>query len=950
MSSRVSFYLYLLIFFGLVGFGPALLLSILLDGGVHFGIWLLIAVLELLAGSLFNWFIVRPFRQIAQAMYRSVLEETEQVGPAFSRFAPAEAHKMAVALSELARRRTEAKQALEERVVERTAELAFSRDLLFKQNVELETLNEAMVFRSQENQQLLVETLYRSRELAVLNEMSSDALAARSLNDLNHRALDLATKLLEAPVGLVGLLAERGEKWYASEEVLPDLGKIQEQSWPVGQASLLLTQTVLADGIPLAIADSQLDEHPAHSLMQMTGLRSAVFLPLHSPEDKRPLGVLVLGDRKPRRWRPDEVELMTTVTNHLALSTSYARLVDEIATDRNRFDAVLNGVSEGVVLVNENNQVLFANPAAFRNMSVSSEAILATYDAERFLLVPGTKSQELAALLARGEKVDPVQVERNGRTWSVSINPIHDHLGQFIGVAQVQRDVTEAARVDRMKTEFVSLVSHELRTPLTSIKGYLELVLDGDTGPINEIQHRFLETARNSTDRLVNLINDLLDVSRIESGRVELEPGLLYINKAINNVIEPMRLSAEEHELELRVRLTPGIPPAWADTDRVTQIMTNLLSNAMKYTKPGGQIEMTARQSVDRRFIEIEVSDTGLGMNEEEQKQLFNKFFRSSNPSVRSISGTGLGLAITKALVEMHGGQIWVRSVLSQGSTFGFSLPLAQLDQVEFWSEQADFGLAEANSKIMLLDANRDVAESLRDYLEAEGHVVSIALDGEEAVRRTASEQPELIVLLFEAASDSALLNRLKFDQRSHRTPLLFLSFSRSENKICQIKALAHFTEPVPESRLIECLDALLGYPPTAMNSDEPEHRLVLVAHPDPKIRAGLDQSLKKAGYATLLAQDGSQALSLSQRHLPDLALLDLGLPVQDGLAVLSSLRAEPLTAGIPVLLFVAQPATDSGQPTLLTPGTIELLNQSLSTQELAARLSRYLPVPVSYE
>ncbi len=679
MSNRVSFRVYLFIFFLLISLTPGL---IILVASKHEAIsWLLFAGVAVAFSFGLAGLVARPFRSLVQAVRNADPENGLIKIPKHGRLTPTEARELADALVVLANQQAEAKAVLEERVAERTSELAFSRDLLFKQNVELENLNLAMARRSQENQALLIETLYRSRELAILNEMSGDALAAWGLDDLNQRALNLAAKLLSVPIGLTGLLTERGEKWYCSEAIAPRFKTFAAEN-PTNQVAALLAY-VLQKDCPLVIENLSQSEYPFAALIEATGLQTAMFFPLYSPEDKKSLGVLILGDQKPREWRADEIELMTTVSNQLALSTSHARLLDEIATERNRFNAVLNGVGEGVVLVDEHDRVLFANPAALRNIGLNKTYSIGQYDTASLLLVAAERSRELAAQLAESETVEPVQVERAGRTWSVSINPIYDNSGEFIGVAQVQRDVTEAARVDRMKTEFISLVSHELRTPLTSIKGYLELVLDGDTGPINEVQQRFLEIARNGSDRLMALINDLLDVSRIESGKVELERTVLYMTGAINNVIEPLRLVAQEKQLEIQVKVTPDLPPAWADRDRVTQILTNLLSNALKYNRPGGLVEVNVRVGDERHFLEIEVRDTGLGMTEDEQKQLFNKFFRSSSPTIRSISGTGLGLAITKALVEMHGGQIWVQSVLKQGSTFGFSLPIAVVPQVQ---------------------------------------------------------------------------------------------------------------------------------------------------------------------------------------------------------------------------------------------------------------------------
>ncbi len=953
MSNRISLRLYLFTFFVLVGFVPGLFFSV---GNFHLPALLLTLVVVLVLSYIFAWIVARPFHNLVIMAHQLGQNEEIDLKPALSRVAPAEAQELAEALSDLGRRQTEAKLVLEERVAGRTAELAFSRDLHFKQNIELESLNAAMVQSNLENQRLLAEMLQRSRELAVLNEMSSDALAARSLDYLNQRALDRATRLLEAPIGLIGLLNGRGEKWYSSNVPDSEAETESDMRLPGGllnevsrQALSQLAQAALQNNGPLLLEDTE------KSLHQLSGLQSAVFLPLYSPEDKKPLGVMVLGDYKVRRWQPDEIELMTTVANHLALSTSYARLIDELATDRNRFDAVLNGVSEGVMLVDEQNRILFANPAALRNMHLPEDVLLADYDADLFLPVPSTKSRELVARMAKGEKLDPVQVERDGRTWGVSINPIYDNTGQFIGVAQVQRDITDAARVDRMKTEFISLVSHELRTPLTSIKGYVELVLEGDTGPINEMQQRFLETARNSSDRLVSLINDLLDVSRIESGKIQLEQGVLNLHRTIANVIEPMKLTAKQRELTVHLNSAPHLPPAWADRDRVTQILTNLLSNAFKYSRPGGEVEVSTRRSADDQFIEIEVRDTGIGMTEEEQKQLFSKFFRSSNPAVRSISGTGLGLAITKSLVEMHGGQMWVQSKLGQGSLFGFSLPIVRMSEEEMLSLNLAYEPISQAARVMLVAAERATADFLRTPLENAGYSVSVALDNEDLLPRAIAEQPRLIVLLPGEDGEElnfAPLSQLKCDEETCQMPVVLLSTRPENDDRYRLKRLAYFDNPVSEIELVNQLNELLGSDPLFQEFEDEEdlgRGLVLLANTDARLRLLLDQNLQDGGYTTLLAADAAHALMLARRHVPDLVLLDINILSREGLALAETLKTE--CAINHILLFLGM-ATDLPAPdkTYLAFGMLEQFDRLVSPDELLHFVERYLPSPVRYE
>ncbi|HLC42019.1 MAG TPA: ATP-binding protein [Methylomirabilota bacterium] len=236
---------------------------------------------------------------------------------------------------------------------------------------------------------------------------------------------------------------------------------------------------------------------------------------------------------------------------------------------------------------------------------------------------------------------------------------------------QQNRAIQEA---NRLKTEFVSMVSHELRTPLTSIQGYAELLIEDKQ--IAEEQRGSLTIVRKNADRLLGLINDLLDLARIEAGKIELHRTSLDLASLIREVAGSLRPLIEAKQQRLRLELGDALPAVWGDADRVTQILTNLISNAHKYTPVEGSITVTARQ--DDGVVRVDVSDSGVGLSPEEQAKLFTKFFRAHDRSPQSARGTGLGLVITRLLVELHGGQITVSSAPGKGSTFTFTLPKSE--------------------------------------------------------------------------------------------------------------------------------------------------------------------------------------------------------------------------------------------------------------------------------
>lgn len=238
---------------------------------------------------------------------------------------------------------------------------------------------------------------------------------------------------------------------------------------------------------------------------------------------------------------------------------------------------------------------------------------------------------------------------------------------------ELHKRVQELTQANRAKDEFLSVVSHELRTPLTSINGFLAVLLEEEAGTINDQQRKFLTIAKASSNRLNLIISDLLDISRIESGRLNLNLGVCSTFTVLKNSIDGLMASAKAKKISLVLRASSDIPNIWGDADRLQQVVDNLISNAIKFTEGGGSIEVVSEEKGD--FIQISVKDTGQGLTPEEQAKVFDMFYQADTSSRRPAGGVGLGLAIARGIVMMHGGQLNVQSEKGKGSTFFFMLP-----------------------------------------------------------------------------------------------------------------------------------------------------------------------------------------------------------------------------------------------------------------------------------
>ena len=339
--------------------------------------------------------------------------------------------------------------------------------------------------------------------------------------------------------------------------------------------------------------------------------------------------------------------------------------------------AIVEHSNDAIIATSLDGTILTWNTAAERLYGYTEDQVLGTHIS--ILHARKQSGSELFHRIVRGERIEEletVNLTREGRRIevSVTVSPMLDRAGQVIGASTIARDITERKQLEQMKDDFVATVSHELRTPLTAIKGFLELVVDGDAGPVTAEQREFLQIASRNTDRLGQLINDLLDVNQIDSQRLEIHTAPVDLAAVLKDVAGTFRSAAEAKGLGLKVQID-RLPRIQGSTPRLVQVFGNLVSNAIKYT-PSGEVGIRARAA--RNGIEVLVYDSGIGLSRDEQAQLFTKFFRARHPLVADSGGTGLGLVIAKAIVEKHHGRIEVASVPGEGTQVRVLLPMGE--------------------------------------------------------------------------------------------------------------------------------------------------------------------------------------------------------------------------------------------------------------------------------
>jgi len=564
---------------------------------------------------------------------------------------------------------------LEERIAERTRQLQIERDTL-------ETVH-----------QIAIE---------ISSTLDRDSLLQVSLNEL--------AKLVGVTHGSI-MLVEQETEHLVDCAVLDRPGEIGFTRFAMGQGIAgWVAQYKKPAVVPDVTNDPRwIDPPDADGIHKQIGSMIAVPLIAHH----QMLGVLMLSHDDNGYFNEDHLRLLTASAGQIAIGINNAQLYTELEkelmhrsemfqrqeVEASQSQAILQSLSDGVIVCGEDGSVLAANMACELILERSVEELVIWNLPELFRRLLGRRADEVPVedLLAQ-----PMDAQHRPRTFStrfqtgtriihITLGPVLNSKDALMGAVAVFRDITREIESDRLKTEFIGTVSHELRTPMTSIKGFTQLLSMGSLGPVNDTQKEFLQIIQTNAERMITIINDLLDITKIETGSVELDMRPLHMAEALSTVVMELQASIQAREHTLTISIPPGLPLVRADAKRLNQVLSNMLSNAVKYTPRGGSIALEAREvDIDAvpehlrdglkpksRYALIEIRDTGVGIAPEELDRIFDRFYRTENPLKVEAGGTGLGLSLVHPLIELFGGRVWVHSTLNEGSTFFFIIPAA---------------------------------------------------------------------------------------------------------------------------------------------------------------------------------------------------------------------------------------------------------------------------------
>ncbi len=584
-------------------------------------------------------------------------------------------------------------------------------------------------------------------------------------------------------------------------------------------------------------------------------------------------------------------------------------------------------------------QSIIGQATARRKSLVIREANPIDFEASQpqHLFLPQSQAELAIPLLVRNELIGVLDVHSSiPNDFTDEDITTLEILGAQLAIAiqnartfREQQETAERLReMDKLKTQFLANMSHELRTPLNSIIGFSRVILKGIDGPLTELQKTDLTSIHHSGQHLLSLINNILDLSKIEAGKMELNFEEIEIEPIIKGVMSTALALVKDKPVELRQEVDDDLPVVWADPTRIRQIVLNLVSNACKFTDEG---HVTLRATADPKYLTLSVSDTGVGIPKNQIDSIFEEFTQVDASTTRKVGGTGLGLPISRYFVEMHQGKIWVESAPGKGSTFHFTIPVKPPDQNEADLDDLapveDEDTPQQEQVIAAIDDDAGVLKLYERFLEPQGYQIIGISNGKKAVERVKEHMPAVVLLdvLMPDKDGWSILRELKKDPYTINIPVIICSIVSDRKRATSLGAVDYLTKPITGPELLKALKHI------DQQAKEQTQVLVIDDQADDilLIRRILEA---QSNYSILEAQSGQFGLELARNRQPDLIILDLNMPKVDGFEVVKALKEGAHTRNIPIIIVSAKDVT-SEEEAFLTGQVEAILHKGLFTE-----------------
>lgn len=740
------------------------------------------------------------------------------------------------------------------------------------------------------------------------------------------RAVRPVTGPLTESEGVISLAFQQDEKTWSTLRVVDQSAA---HTW-TGEEELLVRQ--VADQLSLALENARLFQQTKHAQEAL--------------------------ERQNERLSA-AAEIGRLVTSTLELDTIFSRTVNLVSERFGYYHAALFLVDDSgfnVVLREATGVVGAEMKARGHSLPVDGKSIVGkvtltgepwvvndTHDDSTYrpnALLPSTRAESAVPLRVGSRIIGALDIQAvtagafTGEDLS-ALQILADQVAIGIDNARsyqlAQQAVKEMRELDRVKTQFLANMSHELRTPLNSIIGFSRVIIKGIDGPISDLQRQDLTAIYNSGQHLLGLINDVLDVAKIEAGKMDLQFEETNVAEIISSVMSTASGLVKDKPIKLLQRVPDDLPSARADPIRVRQVLLNLLSNAAKFTENG---EIIVEASVPAEYVgapelRVSVSDTGPGIALEDQTKLFQAFSQVDDSPTRKTGGSGLGLAISQQLIQLHGGRIGVQSAPGQGSTFYFTLPIYQAAV-----ESSD---AAGTRVVLAIDDDPQVIRLYERYLEPQGyHVIGLS-DPTKAKERALQVRPFAITLdiMMPDYDGWRVLTDLKSDPETRGFPVIVCSVLEQQERGFSLGAADYVLKPILGDGLVRALDRL--------NKDRSIREVLIVDDDAESLRLIEKVFQDQRDYKIVLAQGSAEGWKIIGQHVPDAVIVDLFMPDRDGFSFLEKMRGDEELRHLPVVVITGGDLTADQQRQLSEFGHRLVSTSTLNEKDILETIQRAL-------
>lgn len=503
-------------------------------------------------------------------------------------------------------------------------------------------------------------------------------------------------------------------------------------------------------------------------------------------------------------------------------------------------------------------------------------------------------------------------VNKKGEYVSILLTatPIFNERGEVIEILQIFKDLTEInnsltklEQASRSKTEFLATMSHELRTPLNAVLGFAELLESESFGQLNDKQKRFVQNILTAGKHLLSLINDILDITRVESGKMEWENELIDLPGLFTSSVNLLREKATQNGIKIQLNMEPGLDRFVGDERKLKQILYNLLSNAVKFTPQGGKIGVEVSKA--GKVLQVEVWDTGIGIPKDKWQAVFEPFYQVNSYLTRKHQGSGLGLALVKNMLSLAGGKIWLEEQPGKSTVFKFTVPEGQVGVTKKEEPEEPKVQKTEQKACVLIEDDKKTAELLKAYLEELGLAVYHTASGQEGLNLVLKKFPDLVVLdvILPDISGWDVLAKIKSTPAISTIPVLIVSILDERKKGLALGAKDYLVKPVDKKFLESCVERILQQKGTDYKA--------LIIDDDLSALELMENYLKKSANSQVFtSMSAEEGLEKARSLTPDIIFLDLMLPQMDGFDFLKAKENDEKIAAIPVVVVTSKSLT----------------------------------------